>query len=565
MTDSFAQGRVFSGEIAATHPAKLFHAIIKQQKSGILTFDDGVTKARAFFKEGALVPYYSAIIKDKGLARYLVRNKKATQKELKRAKETSKSTGASYVQVLVDQGVVDRFEIEQTAAEFFWKTVSAIFAWRHGTFSFVDHDLEDYSGIINLPRTLETVLRGVIEHYNPQFINFRLKRRLKTPLRQFKGSAFSIDQFNLNEEQTKFARLLMNGTSIFEALGQVECPHSQAQALAFCLLTFETVKFKSQGKKKKAVSKKRTALDLAIEKASASVDRIHEQVALEKESAAPFSAAAQSSDPENSTRRELENKLKIMESLKEETTNLHKILERAGLAGDASSASRSVDEQISDANIDLGFLGGESLGDQDENSSAFDALGAVAELGSLDSEEESAEFSFSDSASGGEEGSEDVEFDLGELSDTGGQDDPFNEISAIMESPDELTFDEDESPTNIYKSGISYEENGVFDVAAKAFSVALDRGMDTAEIRSHLGWATYCADPHNEGFDQGATILQEAIKSDPRSHFPYLFLGKIYEAENDFNMAELYYIKALELNRDCEDAKNRIKLLYEGR
>ena len=205
--------------------------------------------------------------------------------------------------------------------------------------------------------------------------------------------------------------------------------------------------------------------------------------------------------------------------------------------------------------------------DEEYDEDADDPFGTHGGIdGNMDDEplESGEDVSFVDEF-GIEEGEQETtDFDLGELEEAELSQE-YEQFESMEDNPEEFSFSKDESPQDIFKMGLTYEDQGAFAVAAKAYKEALDRGYNSAEVKSHLGWVTYCSDPHNDGFDKGATILQDVIKSDPHSHFPYLYLGKIYEEENDQNMAELYYIKALEMNRDCEEAKNNIKRLYESR
>lgn len=534
MPNSFTQGRVISGEIAATHPAKLVYAVIKQRKTGILVFDDGVTKAQLFFLEGRLVPYIPGIANNKSFARYLIRSNKATRDEVKMAQRVAKEEKKQYLDILVEKGIVDRFDVEQTARDFYWKNAPAVFAWRHGKFSFKAKSLDDYQEDGEGDRTLSIIFQGVHDHYNQGMVQQRLKKRMTSKMLPNKSALFSLDDFDLGQEERTYADLLVSGTTIFDAMGQVELSHSDALSLAFTLLTLEMIKFKSTGKKKRTVKKKKTAIDVAMEMAEKSVDRIHDQVAQQADdidlTIAPGGMAASPIDPVDRAKRELEQKLRAVEGEEEPGTGIQDILDAVGLGDDSGS----------EINLDLGE--GEAR-------------------------EETDDFNFNDSFGGNGAGSgESVDFDLGELPDASSDvEEPFDEMGGFDQDPDDFAFNPDESPQDIYKLGLSYEENGAYAVAVKAFNESIDRGYISPEVKSHLGWATYCANAQTGGFDAGAQILQETIKTDPKSHYPYLFLGKIYESENDLNMAELYFVKALELNRDCEDAKNSIKALYEKR
>ena len=531
MSPDATQGRVIKGELSATNPAKLIFLLLKKEKSGLLVFDDGVTKSRMFFNKGCMIPYFNGIKTDKNFVRFLVQHNKVTRDEVKICKKIAKEKKKKSIDVLIEKEMLDRTETEKDATDFYWKTVEGVFAWRHGKFSFTDRDFKYPEKELSKEKTLRALYDGIRTRYNPGLIQARLKTRMKKKILKIKSPAFSIDLLNLNDQEKEFFSFLENGNSLHEAIGKCDLAHSDAMALGFTLLTLGYVKFKSKPKKKKS---KKTALDLAMSVAASSVDRIHDEVKTREEQERTRAASAP-------TEQELQHKLQEMYGGK-------------GLQqpppGDTTSTEHDID-------IDLGQLA--NMDDDEEGlEQIVDEDGFVAAEGTTDDGDE---FTFADDETFGEQ-----ELGLGELPDFDEESDAdLTEFDDFEGDNVELTFSASDSPQDVFKLGLTYEEQGAFETAVRAFQEAIDREFNTAEVQSHLGWAVYNANKQTDGFDKGAEIIQEAIKSDPNSHFPYLYLGKIYETESDLSMAELYFVKALELNRECEDAKAHIKQIYDDR
>lgn len=553
MADAAATGPMFKGELSGTHPAKLIFNLSKKEKSGILLFDDGVTKARLYLKQGRIVDYFDGIKKEKTFRRYLISNSKATTEEFKIARKLSKEQRRNTIEIMIDKGILNRFEVVKDASDFYWKSVPGVFAWRHGTFSFTENDLSSHVEIPTMDNTLQLITSGIREKYNPKMIQQRLKNRMSTKTKPGANPPFPIEMLGLSESQMKFAQMLLDGETIHIALGETDLAHSEALALAFALLTLGLVKFKASAKKKaKKKSKRMTKIEQAMAEASDSVDKIKERIAEEEEASVDLTDVLAASAGGNSE-NELQSKLEEMYDLK---------AKRAGLE---QMTAGHMDETEMDSEY---VEGGEEIGDLEAE------LGDFADADSEyegEGEEYTDEGEYADDdgeyAEGEEYGEVEDDFGFGDLDidESAGEDDAFEGMGSFDQEPEDLVFNPDDSPKDIYKLGITYEDQGAYAVAAKAFDEAISRGFDSPEVQARKAWSVYMDNAETGGFDDAAAILQGVIKNQADSHFPYLYLGKIYEAESDISMAELYYIKALEINRDCEEAKNNIKRLFEDK
>ena len=84
------------------------------------------------------------------------------------------------------------------------------------------------------------------------------------------------------------------------------------------------------------------------------------------------------------------------------------------------------------------------------------------------------------------------------------------------------------------------------------------------EIAPLLAWAIYNAGQGSrEAFLEAEKLLRQVNRADPSNWRAFLYLGRIYKANDQRDFAELHLVRALELNRDCVEAKEEIKNLYK--
>lgn len=560
MSDIKTQSLTLKGDIAAVLPAKLFYSMYKYKKSGILILDDGVTNTRLFFKEGCIFPFLNGIKKGKGFGTYLVRNKKITKEELALGYKLARDNKTDFINELLEKRILDEFDVDVLAKDYYWKSVGGAFAWRHGKFIYQEAPFSSYTEKINPANTFSLIVKGIRESYNPKMIHHRLGNRMNDAVLPFKQAIVSLDQLGLDAQALAFADALTTGSTINEAIDKTEMPQSDALALAFALMTFELAKFKPTGKPKKKW-KKKTRIDILMEIAARRVDEIHEQVRNNE----IIGEVPQSLKDKFGDLSPEELKRKLAEMVGKENTEkdsreypdeeeitfadfdqkIEKDLQEADGEGD-----EEMDDEPSESEDEFrGLFDGLDEKDDDEDEEDL-LIGDIPEEGQTD------EFGVFET---------DAEDDL-DLSDFSRDTQNFSDPTAdAFTGSAGVEFSSMDDPERIYEIGKTYLEQGSYDVAEKAFRMAYERGMDTVEVKCDLSWATYSARENKDGFEHGAAILQEIIEANPKHHLPHLYLGKIYESEGDITMAELYFIKALELNRDCEEAKHRIKRIYDRR
>ena len=127
-------------------------------------------------------------------------------------------------------------------------------------------------------------------------------------------------------------------------------------------------------------------------------------------------------------------------------------------------------------------------------------------------------------------------------------------------------FSENDPPVQLFQMAVALLDQEEWERAYRALTIALEHGYDTPEATVYQGWAFYNAFPNEpDRFIQAATLVQEGIDQNPAKATGYVVLGKMYFAERDRSMAELYFVKALEVDHDCREAKEYIRRIYQER
>ncbi|MCL4236146.1 MAG: hypothetical protein KJ042_16695, partial [Deltaproteobacteria bacterium] len=87
---------------------------------------------------------------------------------------------------------------------------------------------------------------------------------------------------------------------------------------------------------------------------------------------------------------------------------------------------------------------------------------------------------------------------------------------------------------------------------------AVEVDPDFAEAYPYLGWCVY-NNSSGTDFVRAESIVKKGMAKKPGMFQAFLFLGKMYMREDQRDFAELHFVKALELNIDCAEAKEEIK------
>lgn len=115
---------------------------------------------------------------------------------------------------------------------------------------------------------------------------------------------------------------------------------------------------------------------------------------------------------------------------------------------------------------------------------------------------------------------------------------------------------------NWFQKGEGYLKVKSYDKAIEAFGMACHTYPQEGEYLSHLGYALFLRNPTDGVIRQEALQhLAKGIKLAPDREKSYLFLGRIYKAADDLEMARKMFTRAVQVKADCHEALQELRLL----
>ncbi|MCZ7584849.1 MAG: hypothetical protein M5R36_16795 [Deltaproteobacteria bacterium] len=126
----------------------------------------------------------------------------------------------------------------------------------------------------------------------------------------------------------------------------------------------------------------------------------------------------------------------------------------------------------------------------------------------------------------------------------------------------DLDLDQYSTPEDLLKQSVYLMDENRFEEAEKYLEKALDLDANFSEAIPYLGWCVYNRSGGSEA-QRAEQIIKDGIQKSPKMYQSFLYLGKIYRAEKQPDFAELHFVKALELNVDCMEAKEEIKKIHQ--
>ncbi|MCB1154699.1 MAG: hypothetical protein H6684_05870 [Deltaproteobacteria bacterium] len=555
-------GSMIRGKLSrAVHPAKLLAGFLEAKKSGVLHFKDGASETTLYLKEGCLVFDPEAVFGDPSFFWHLTAKNNITRKEAGKYEQRAEEKRENPVELLIDAQLVSENAAREHAKSFYDRNVAGLFSWKQGDYIFDEKDL-DFEDEPDPKGTLLTYLSGVIEKYDPLYVRERLKKRMDSPLKFNPKSRLSHEPFEGHTvASTLFTEMKKDpGRPLGKLLDDLKDINHELIGVIYGLLTMGVLRFGLTEQRKRKVVERRRAAKAANDpfqklfaEASASLDRIHEEAQRRQTSG----GAAAEGDEAAQLRARLD---RLMAAKKEQ----REILERQ--MGDTGGPGLEDDLSFADGD-DFGF---------DENSEAGFTDFDMTEDENAQGEE--METFFDEAAHTHAEDADEgrgAEFDTGfegfgefNTEDATQMDQPVDDFDGLSEygigGEAVATFSATDSNDSILASLKQAIDESRWDDANNAYNELENRGAESTEALCYGGWARYHA-PVDDPFGAGASLVQKALMADNASDLPPLLLGKIYMAESDYGMAELYFVRAIEVNPDCFEAKELIKKLYEAR
>lgn len=606
-----------TGNLDQVHPGKLLFGFFKAGKTGILKFSENNVSMHFYLYQGCLVLFEQGLYRQKAFGDNLVRHGLINQAEYDAYRQPAAEQRTDPVHLMIEQKILDAGQVRRLARMFHERSIFGVFTWRRGDYEFHESALEGYEGETNRQEMLRWIIDGIRKHYYPGMIEDRLEKRRKTPLKIYEKAPMALKELLITGEERKIGKLISEGRTLEEILATPEIEKNAAQALVFALLTIECIKFVGAGKVRKAATRKEKeplSLDEKLaslyREAESSIDRIKAEVEKEvvEEEEPPFEVTVRRRvkaveeplwedleeptplpEPETDRMADIEQALKRkiqekIEGIKRPTAKPETPTPpAAGKAPEPATpppAAKPAEVAIPDE-IKLEDFSLPPADVQAEESSPFDKmeLTGLDDTGSFDltakpkEEPASVQPPKADPfETGPTPTTEEKEFDLAgdlerEMAAVEQQgvavDQSADEFSGLTQNYD---FSPTDPPDNLFQIGLALMKQEEWERAFHAISFAVQNGLSNPEVNINWGWAFYMSQPNDpERFNKAAKMVQAGISLDPRYATGYVILGRLYLAEGDRSMAELYFVKALELDAGCVEAKESIRDLYQER
>lgn len=577
------------GNLTQVHPGKLLYGFFKAKKSGVLEFDDGSVSFRLFLHDGCLYPFEAGIFGQRDFAKLLIGFGLLAKEEFESHARRARELGIGTVQFLIEQQTLEKAQMIRVANIFFERHVFGLFSWRDGDYAYYEQELPIDTQPSRLT-TLRWIIDGIRKQYHPGMIEDRLRKRLNSPLKVFTDAPIQLDELLVTENERAIADAIAEGKTLAEIINGSAADSADVRGLVFGLLTIECVKFgREAGAKEKARQKQKSKpasapgtaeerLAAAFREAEVSVERIRDEVAREPD---PPLEVARSEPAGESPRRKVGVKLSaaVLRRAAEFGVNLSDLTGAENADDLAALLRRRIQEKIE--GLHQGHAAAASskqaapvedeLAAADESTEVpLEEMGKfdLGELPELDAARDGSDMDL------GLDGLDDLLADgpaarkkrVGFDRDFEPPDDnvpPEMQDDLVLEGPD---FSDSDPPDQVFRMGLALLEQEEWERGYEAINFAHERGFVDPALNTYLGWAyynTHVEDP--DRLDKAAKIVRRTLDANQRDTNAYLILGRMFLSEGDGSMAELYFVRALEVDPECGAAKDYIREIYSGR
>jgi Domain of unknown function (DUF4388) len=518
---------------------KVLNFINLAGKSGILALSQGKRKVHIHFDRGEIVYVTSSYFPEMSLGEYLVKEGKISQDVHEASLETARDDKVKLGAHLVEKGHLSPHELYDALNMQVSKKLFKLFAWAEGDFFFREGEIVDEEHrILNIsfPNLLYRGIRFYLPLSRPP-AEFR-GRKEDVVVKRLAGR-YRIEDLKLGPADVRIYNLLNGERTMRQIIAASNMSKRSAYKVLFGLFLLELVgypeayrsdRLATEKKRKKTTGKEKgrgyeisVSNDLIAE-AMASVDRIKQEV--DTEGASPFDAAPRSADPAAEFMSKVDASLgdavetSSEDFMRSEPQNAPEE-EAYGLATGSEPETDDVD------------FGASDLGDED----AFGDL----DLSNEALPEEMGDVSIDDY---GLEGDDDFETEV-DASD-----------SMLMDIEDYS------NPEDLVKQAGYLLDDSNWSEARRFLDKAVELDENNADAYALLGWAMYNSGGSSVAAIEAEKTIKRGLKLNPSRYLHFLYLGKIYAATEQFEFAELHFVKALELNVECSEAKEEIKRIH---
>jgi hypothetical protein len=118
------------------------------------------------------------------------------------------------------------------------------------------------------------------------------------------------------------------------------------------------------------------------------------------------------------------------------------------------------------------------------------------------------------------------------------------------------------NPEDLVKQAGFLLDDGKWLDARRFLKKAIELDENYADAYALLGWAVFNDPSDMDNKLEGERLIKKGLRLNPGRYLHFLYLGKVYSALGQYEFAELHFVKALELNIECSEAKEEIKRIH---
>jgi tetratricopeptide (TPR) repeat protein len=543
------------GSLSQVPFPKVLNFVNQGGKTGVLAIARAKKKVHLHFLNGNIVYVTSSYVPGSTLGEFLVEEGKITKEQHEESLDQTRGTGLKQGLYLVEHRYLSPHELYETLHRQVMTKLYWLFEWTDGDFFFKDGGIVEESLRVIRVDLMRLVYTGVRDHMPLDRLPTEFRGRKESFLVRRPNVAFDIETLGLNPAESRVLAIINGQFTLRQVVTLAKMKKRAIYKILYGLFLTGVIGFpevlRVQGTSTpKAAVKPRKAKDESYEisagadliaQAMESVDRIHEEVSAEQSEEAAKSAepAAAMEQPPASVAQEEYSQMLSSES------------------GENVDAQFGFDEESPD-----GFSR-EETPTEDSADDLFgpektEAVPREREEWEMDESEELPPEARTDSS---EESVDETELELGDFeSDTDMADEepePAREDEYVPEVGD---FSD---PEEIFQQATMLMSDARFDSADVFFRRALEMLPDRTEIYAYLGWTLYNS-AQSEGKQLGPAeqMIKKGMGAGKNRYQHFLYLGKLYAEEQQYEFAELHFVKALEMNVDCAEAKEMIKRIH---
>ncbi|HLG18535.1 MAG TPA: response regulator [Bdellovibrionota bacterium] len=185
--------------------------------TGTLRLEQGSTKKLVTFENGEPKLVVSNLERE-CLGQLLVKKGRLTTEECQRSIEMMSKMKKRQGETLIQMGLLEPFELEETLKQQAREKFCEIFAWREGTYLYVPGRVfrKELTPVdLSVP---QLCLRGVKEHYSLAGLQQELAGCLDRAAKIPKGTPYQTDEFKLATWDTKIVQQLRHGKTVKQIL-----------------------------------------------------------------------------------------------------------------------------------------------------------------------------------------------------------------------------------------------------------------------------------------------------------------------------------------------------------